>query len=98
MKVLHLILHRQWFEAIARGEKTIEYRAATPYWERRLAKGPFDEIHFRNGYNLNRPWLRIALVKIERGEWDGQPAFLLHLGKIVEIQNWSAESASLNLT
>lgn len=36
MKTLHLVLKSKWFDKIASGEKTSEYRACTPYWNRRL--------------------------------------------------------------
>ena len=34
--VLHLILEYQYYEAIDRGEKTVEYRDNTLYWRRRI--------------------------------------------------------------
>lgn len=36
MKTLDLVLKRKWFEMIASGEKTEEYREIKPYWESRL--------------------------------------------------------------
>ena len=33
---LHLVLMKDPFERIARGEKVIEYREKTDYWNRRL--------------------------------------------------------------
>lgn len=36
MKHLHLILKRKWFELIASGEKTEEYREIKPYWIKRI--------------------------------------------------------------
>ncbi len=88
MKILHLTLHRRYFDAIARGEKKIEYRMVKPFWEKRLAGQTYDEVHFRNGYDLTRPWMRVQLLRIERGEWETQPAFHLHLGAILELRNW----------
>ena len=35
-EILHLVLKRKWYEMIASGEKTEEYRALTPYWASRL--------------------------------------------------------------
>ena len=34
--VLHLTLHREFFDAIADGNKKPEYRADTPFWRARL--------------------------------------------------------------
>ena len=36
MRILHLVLIGKWYDMIARGEKTEEYRAITPYWCNRL--------------------------------------------------------------
>ncbi|MBR1775213.1 MAG: hypothetical protein IJ759_06765 [Bacteroidales bacterium] len=36
MKTLHLVLKKQWFDMIASGEKTEEYREIKPYWQKRI--------------------------------------------------------------
>lgn len=36
MKTLKLVLKKKWFDMIASGEKTEEYRETTPYWKKRL--------------------------------------------------------------
>ena len=36
MKTLTLFLKKKWFDMIASGEKTEEYREIKPYWEKRL--------------------------------------------------------------
>ena len=36
MKILHLVLKSVWYDKIASGEKTSEYRECTPYWNKRL--------------------------------------------------------------
>lgn len=36
MRTLSLVLKRKWFDMIASGEKTEEYREIKPYWESRL--------------------------------------------------------------
>lgn len=36
MKTLDLVLKRKWFDMIASGEKTEEYREIKPYWVKRL--------------------------------------------------------------
>ena len=35
-RTLHLSLKRKWYDMIASGEKTEEYREITPYWIKRL--------------------------------------------------------------
>lgn len=37
MKTLHLVLKREWYDKIASGEKTSEYRAWKAYWNKRFA-------------------------------------------------------------
>jgi len=59
-KILYITLHRKWFDLVASGEKTVEFRQATPYWRARLLdeRGNvkrFDEIHARNGYRSTDP-------------------------------------------
>ena len=38
MRILHLVLTGKWYDMIASGEKTEEYRALTPYWCNRLVQ------------------------------------------------------------
>ena len=86
-KILHLTLHRQWFDLILSGEKTEEYREDKEFWRRRLENQRYDEIHFRNGYARDARWMRVELFDITRGEWGDSPVFVLKLGRILETQN-----------
>ena len=90
-KVLHLTLERKWFDQIARGEKLVEYRELKAYWYKRLTYmgsklkfKEFDEIHFRNGYGKDSPFMRVKYlcteIKFSR--------FNIYLGDILEIKNW----------
>ena len=65
MKVLHLTLKRKWFDLIASGEKTTEYREYKPYWIKRLDGKEYQEVHFRNGYSKDSPFMRVLLEGIE---------------------------------
>jgi hypothetical protein len=99
-RVLYLTLHREWFDAIARGDKREEYRAMSPHWRRKfgivMAQAalpgepalPWDVIEFRNGYQKRCPWMRVELLGIEEGTWQGQPCFVLKLGRVLEKGNW----------
>ena len=65
MEILHLTLKKKWFDLIASGAKTVEYREFKPYWEKRLLKTynqcrDFNEIHFRNGYSKSAPFMRVS--------------------------------------
>ncbi len=86
-KILHLTLYRKWFDLIALGEKREEYRNAEKgYWVKRLAGRHYDEIHFRNGYGLDLPFMRVECLGIECVAY----RFIIKLGKILEIRNWDS--------
>lgn len=89
MKVLHLTLKKQWFDMIASGEKTEEYREIKPYWNKRLNK-TYDAIQFRNGYSKNAPAMLVELKEVLQSlgivEWgapEGMPVYILKLGNIL---------------
>jgi hypothetical protein len=92
MKILPLTLYRKWFDEIAIGKKTEEYRAITPYWEKRfLDNGEpviFDEIHFKNGYNRGRPWMRVEWKGLVVRPIETTPIYIIQLGRVLEIKNW----------
>lgn len=100
MSILHLTLHRQWFDEIAAGTKRIEYRADTPYWRKRLLRESFrdgggnyrkfDEIHFRNGYHPQSPWMRVEHKVTTFGPGPYGNGFQIHLGAVLEVKNWRA--------
>jgi hypothetical protein len=87
-QILHLTLHRKWFDVIARGEKHEENRAQSAHWKKRLNKHDYSEIHFRNGYAKNAPMMRVECLGMTLGQWEGWPCFVFKLGKILEIKNY----------
>ncbi|MCF1713031.1 hypothetical protein L0U88_00125 [Flavihumibacter sp. RY-1] len=55
---LKIVIKGQYFDEIASGEKTIEYREVTPFWTSRLfdengKRRSYDRIEFINGYNTD---------------------------------------------
>ncbi len=89
MKVLHLNLKKKWFDMIASGEKTEEYREIKPYWNTRLYGKEFDLVKFRNGYSKEAPTLSVKLKDMYctkgKKEW-GAPdvaVWVLFLGEII---------------
>ena len=95
-KILHLTLKKKWFDLIASGKKKIEYREIKPYWSVRLVNNwtpkidilnaiIFDEIHFRNGYRKNSPFMRVEWNGLDIGTFDGKLCFAIHLGKVLEV-------------
>ena len=79
-KVLHLNLFRKYFDEIAEGIKTIEYRDKTDYWKRRIENREYDVIKFRNGYAKNAPTMLVEYKGYSVGE-----EYELKLGKIIEV-------------
>ncbi len=53
MKTLHLVLKSKWYDKIASGEKTSEYRECKPYWNKRLAM-PRGDLHSGRMIRYNR--------------------------------------------
>lgn len=41
-RTLHLVLKSKWYDKIASGEKTSEYRECKPYWNKRFVGYDFD--------------------------------------------------------
>jgi hypothetical protein len=82
-KILHLTLLKKWFDLIASGNKTKEFRDIKPYWTKRLLGKNFDEIYFKNGYSTNAPFMRVQWkgMKNENGK------YVILLGKVLEIKN-----------
>ncbi len=91
MKILHLTLKKKWFDLIASGEKTEEYREAKPYWTKRLETKfdykKFDQIHFKNGYGKKVPFMRVVFIYTCERRINGINTYVLTLGKILEIRN-----------
>lgn len=86
MKILHLTLHRKWFDLIASEQKREEYREIKPYWKTRIENRDYDEIHFRNGYGKDRPFMRVGYLGWKFGTWEGRKVYVLQLGKILEVR------------
>lgn len=98
MKTLHLTLKKKWFDIIASGEKTEEYREDKEYWHRRLQRNSsigfitkkFDVVVFKNGYSKNAPTISFKCLEIKCGtgrqEWgaeSGKKYFVIKLGEKV---------------
>lgn len=92
MKILHLTLKKKWFDLIASGKKTAEYREFKTYWIQRLMRygiiQEFEVIHFRNGYKKDSPFMRACCrdIAIDKAE----NRFVINLGEILEIRNHKA--------
>jgi len=73
MKILHLNLHKKWFDEILAGTKKIEYREIKPYWTKRLFNSDgtskkFYIILFRNGYSKDCRKMKVEFKGIRKGK------------------------------
>lgn len=83
MKVLHLPLKREYFEAIKAGTKTEEFRLRTLHWRKRLEFPiiPYDQIVLTLGYparddhdrRLVRPWRGYTIKTITHPHFGPEP-------------------------
>jgi len=65
---LFLIVTKEWYDKIASGEKRVEYREDTGYWNNRLFHKMkflyFKTIEFQCGYSRKYPRLKFNFTKI----------------------------------
>ena len=47
----------------------------------------YDEIHFRNGYRKDSPFMRVEFKGMDIGIWEKKKVFIIHIGEILEIRN-----------
>jgi hypothetical protein len=105
MKVLHLTLKKKWFDMIASGEKTEEYREIKPYWFRRLAmcsgkspiphgytcKKAFCSSCVYGGGFVEKPY---SIVKFRHGYSKNAPTLTFRMNEIrvtTGFHEWGAE-------
>jgi len=98
MSILVLPIKREWFDKIKRGEKTIEYREAKPYWKSRIGwLSPGDSIIFRNGYSMQSPQLMadVIFVRIVNGAKTDlhidKPVYAIHFENVEPIEKLPKE-------
>ena len=87
MKILHLNLYRKYFDAILKGDKTIEYRDITPYWSKRLEGRYYDVIKFRNGYAKVAPEMVVEYCGVNVVNYKNENTYAIKLGNILETNN-----------
>ena len=76
--VLHLVLKHQYYDAIDRGEKTVEYRNNTKYWRRRIAakwnNNGINKVVFHKGFTKTTVTFQIKDVIVD------EDTIEIHLG------------------
>jgi hypothetical protein len=83
MKTVHLIVKYEFYDAIERGDKTIEYRTNNHYWRRRIvgikqdASDQARTVTFHRGYSKETMTFEINYIVL--GE-----VIEIHLGRRLE--------------
>lgn len=66
-KTLHLVLAFKWFDLIKSGQKTIEYRETSPYWNKKFGDYEYlcyDKVRFQRGYAKSPETMLFEIKKI----------------------------------
>jgi ASC-1-like (ASCH) protein len=87
-EILHLNLHREFFDAIARRRKRIEYRKQSAHWRKRLEDRHYDAILFRNGYAPDAPEMLVEFRGLRRYGRGRDAYYAIRLGRILRISRW----------
>lgn len=90
--ILHLTLHREFFDAIAEKRKRVEYRQRSAFWRKRLEGRKYDLIKFRNGYATKAPEMTVELRGIRRYGTGRNAYYAISLGRILKIVRWRPHS------
>ena len=83
-------IKREWLREIAAGRKRVEYREIKPYWTQRFTKVsvPF-RLRLINGMQRSAPEITVLVQRIRKNTRSG--TFELHLGRVVDVQNWDVK-------
>ena len=89
MKILKVIIKKEWYDLIKSGEKTIEYRDYSDFWISRLENknGSFrhyDLIELKNGYKANSRKMVTEFKGISFDDIEYQ--YLIEVGKIISAE------------
>ena len=97
---LFFVLKKIWYDQIASGKKTVEYRAMTPYWAKRLQRAIFAynngidlndwTVTFRLGYSRKYPDIVRHITKIDTGKcpYEGWPGnyYRIHFDEMKQYE------------
>ena len=80
--MLYLIVYKEVMERIFSGEKLIEYRECTKYWDKRLKDKEYQFMRITNGYgNDTRPYIIMEYKPIGIVERDNKPHYAIKCDK-----------------
>ena len=79
---LYLIVYKEVINRIFSGEKIIEYRECTKYWDKRLKDKEYRFMPITNGYgNDTRPYIIMEYKPIGIVEREGKPHYAIKCDK-----------------
>lgn len=85
---LRLVLKANWFDRIATGQKTVEYREITPYWQKRIWADRHtligESVTFSRGYTKRTITRRITAIDTGPCPYDGWDGVYYR----VHFDNW----------
>ena len=92
---LYLIVVKQVWDRIVSGEKTIEYRERTDYWDKRINARHYDYLRITNGYgNDTRPYRLYRYTGATRVMKDNTQCYAISIAEdlIVESRDYMESS------
>lgn len=85
-RILDLVLMHKWYDMIASGEKTEEYREIKPFYENRFRRYSYDIVRFHRGYTDTVMLWKIKSIEkgLGKAEWGAPdyPVFIIALEPI----------------
>lgn len=80
-------VYREFFDLIRIGKKKEENREVTDYWRRRLEGRKYEEVHFRNGYLANAPFMRVEWKGVRTIRLNGRRLYAIKLGRVLQVKD-----------
>ncbi len=69
LKILHLPMIFEWFDKIATGQKTVEYRKCSDHWNHLFETKHYDLVRFQRGFEKKPATMLFKIKKIHK--WYG---------------------------
>ena len=93
---LYLIVVKQVWDRIVSGNKVIEYRERTDYWDKRIGNREYKYLRITNGYgNLTRPYRLYRYTGATRVMKDNQQCYAIDINPalIIESRDYVVEKS-----
>jgi len=84
---LYLIVVKEVWDRIVKGDKTIEYRERTDYWDKRINARHYDYLKITNGYgNKSRPYRVYQYTGATRVMKDNEQCYAIGINESLIIE------------